>query len=405
VSGDLSSSLYALLLQAIGIVPLAVLSFLLSRTIRQDYLRYFWQAWTSLALALLALYLSQRLPGVRLLLEPFYFLGEYLFAGFLIAGCRNLATSARLTRDHLWFLVPAVLVAVTLPLVPAPFTVRFIPQAAILAVLFATARGHVHRVPAAGQGRIGVPLLKLSLLALVVSFLHYVPVLSWAAWTGHVLPPAYAAYTSLFDLLLETLLGFGTLIVVMEREHAELETVNLRLRSAREELEALARLDPLTESLNRHAFYSMVEGDRRDVGASGCVAVLDLDALKPVNDTFGHAAGDAAIRAVAGAVRQLVRADDLVFRWGGDEFLVVLFNVTEDEARRRLGGLEGMLGKVPVPGSPEPVALTASLGVAAFGKVKELERAIETADERMYRTKLARRVRAQAGPPTRSGAS
>lgn len=397
MNGDLSSSLYALLLQAIGIVPLAVLSFLLSRAIRQDYLRYFWQAWSSLALGLLALYLALRLPAARLLLEPVYFLGEYAFAGFLIAGCRNLASGARLTRDHLWILVPAALVAIGLSLVPAPFTVRFIPQAAILAVLFATARGIVHRVPAAGEDRIGVPLLKLSLLALVVSFLHYVPVLSWAAWTGHVLPPAYYAYTSLFDLLLEALLGFGTLITVMEREHAELQTVNLRLHKAREELEALARLDPLTDSLNRHAFYSMVEGNRRNEGASGCVAVLDLDALKPVNDTFGHAAGDAAIRAVAGAIRQLVRADDLVFRWGGDEFLVVLFNVTEDEARRRLGGLEAMLGKVPVPGSPERVAITVSLGVAPFATVKSLERAIETADERMYRAKLARRVRSQAG--------
>ena len=397
MNGDPSSSLYALLLQAIGIVPLAVLSFLLSRAIRQDYLRYFWRAWASLAAALLALYLSLRLPGARLLLEPFYFLGEYVFAGFLIAGCRNLATGARLTRAHLWFLVPATLVAAGLSLVPAPFTVRFIPQAALLAVLFAAARGHVHRMPPAGQGRVGVPLLKLSLLALVVSFLHYVPVLSWSAWTGRALPPAYSAYTSLFDLLLETLLGFGTLIVVMEREHSELETLNLRLRKAREEIEAIARLDPLTDSLNRHAFYSMVEGDRRNEGASGCVAVLDIDALKPVNDTFGHAAGDAAIRAVAGSIRQLVRADDLVFRWGGDEFLVALFNVTEDEARRRLGGLEAMLGKVPVPSSPEPVSISVSLGVAPFAKVKELERAIETADERMYRAKLAKRVPGTVG--------
>jgi diguanylate cyclase (GGDEF)-like protein len=397
VTGDLSSSLYTLLLQAIGIVPIAVLSFLLSRSIRQDYLRYFWRAWSFLALGLLALYLALRLPDARTLLEPFYFLGEYLFAGFLIAGCRNLATGSRLTRGHIPVLVPAALVAVTLALLPAPFMVRFIPQAAILTLLFAVARGQARRLPAAGQGRIGVPLLKLSLLALVVQFFHYVPLLSWVAWTGYRLPPAYSAYTSLFDLLLETLLGFGTLIVAMEREHAELETANLRLQKTREELETLVRLDPLTDSLNRHAFYSMVEGGRRNDGASGCVAVLDLDALKPINDTFGHAAGDAAIRAVAGAVRQLVRADDLLFRWGGDEFLVALFNMTEDEARRRLAGLEALLSRVPVPGSPEPLAITVSLGVAPFTTVKELERAIETADERMYRAKLAKRVAGQSG--------
>jgi diguanylate cyclase (GGDEF)-like protein len=397
VNGELAPGLYALLLQAIGIVPLAVLSFLLGRTTRQDCARYFSAAWASLAAALVALYLSARLPGARLLLQPLYFLGEYLFAGLLIAGCRNLASGARLTRDHLWFLVPAALVAVAFPLVPAPFPVLFIPQAAILAVLLAVARVVLRRVPAAGAGRVGVPLLKHSLLALAVLFLHYVPVLAWVAWTGRPRPRAYSAYTSLADLLLETLLGFGTLIVVMEREHAELETANLRLHAAREELEALARLDPLTASLNRHAFYSMVEGDRRNDGAAGCVAVLDLDALKPINDTFGHAAGDAAIRAVAGAVRQLVRADDLVFRWGGDEFLVVLFGVTEDEARRRLGGLEPSLGKLRVPGSPEPLSVTVSLGLAPFARVKDLERAIEVADERMYRAKVGKHPGSRAG--------
>jgi diguanylate cyclase (GGDEF)-like protein len=118
---------------------------------------------------------------------------------------------------------------------------------------------------------------------------------------------------------------------------------------------------------------------------------VDLDALKPINDTFGHAAGDAAIRAVARAIRQVVRADDLVFRWGGDEFLVVLFGVSEEEARRRLEGLDSMLAAVPLPGSRQPLALTVSAGVAAFAAVAELEKALETADQRMYRRKLRRR--------------
>ncbi len=182
----------------------------------------------------------------------------------------------------------------------------------------------------------------------------------------------------------------------MEREHRDLELANEQLRAAREKLEAMARVDPLTASLNRHAFYSMVEGNRTTEGAAGCVAIVDLDALKPVNDTFGHAAGDAAIRAVARAIRQVVRADDLVFRWGGDEFLVVLFGMSEEEAHRRLDGLDAMLAAVPVPGSAEPLAVTASIGVATFEAVAGLEKALEAADERMYRRKLTRR--STAGP-------
>jgi diguanylate cyclase (GGDEF)-like protein len=390
--------LQALLLQAIGILPLAALSFLLSRTIRRHYLRYFWRAWTSLAIALFSFYFALRLPAIRPLLEPLYYLGGYVFGGFVVAGCRNLATGARVGRRRLWLLLPAAALALALAHLHAALSIRFASQAAVMAVLLALALREVRSVPPAGRGRIGMPVLQVSLAALVLHFAHYVPVLWWSEWTRTPLPGAYTDHTSLFDLFFETLLGFGTLIVVLEREHRELELANEQLRRAREKLETLARVDPLTASLNRHAFYSMVEGDRSAASAPGCVAVVDLDALKPVNDTFGHAAGDAAIRAVARAIRQIVRADDLVFRWGGDEFLVVLFGISEDEARRRLDGLAAMLAAVPVPGSAEPLAVTASIGVSAFASVGGLEKALEAADERMYRRKHARRSAASSAP-------
>jgi hypothetical protein len=100
-------SFQALLLQAIGILPLAGLSFLLSRSIRRDTLRYFWLAWTSLALGLFSLYFSLRLPVARSVLGPVYYLGEYVFAGVLLAGCRNLATGVRPGRRSRWLLTAA----------------------------------------------------------------------------------------------------------------------------------------------------------------------------------------------------------------------------------------------------------------------------------------------------------
>jgi diguanylate cyclase (GGDEF)-like protein len=391
VTSDPRLSLLALVLQAIGLVPLALLSFLLSRSIQRGYLDYWWRAWTSLVLALLALAVALWKPLTAPLLEPLYYFGEYLFGGLLIAGCRNFASGRRLDPRHALLLLPLAVLAVALPHLHPAFSVRFVPQAAVMSLLFGVAFLELRRAPAASDGRIGQGLLKLSLLALSLSFLHYVPVLTWLSWTGRTLPLAYASYTSLFDLLLETLLGFGTLIVVMEREHRELEVVNDALRATRAELEGLARIDPLTSSLNRHAFYSMVEGGRAAGPVTGCVAVADIDALKPINDTFGHVAGDIAIRAVARAVRQLVRADDLVFRWGGDEFLVVLLGVSEEEVRRRLSSLDQALAAVAVPSSPEPLSVTVSTGVAAFDSLTTLDRAIELADDRMYRQKEARR--------------
>jgi len=386
-----SPSIEALLLQAIGILPLAGLSFLLSRSIQRDYLRYFWRAWTALAVALFALLASFRVPSLRLALEPLYFLGEYVFGGFILAGCRSLATGARLGRRRQWLLVPAAAAAVALAHLDDKFTLRFVPQAAIMSAFFAVALREVRRTPPPKRGRIGTPLLELSLLVLAILFAHYVPVLSWSSWPGHELPSSYAAYTSLFDLLFETLLGFGTVIAVMEREHLELEAANRALVAARESLEVAAREDPLTSSLNRHAFYSMVEGTRSASGTTGCVAVVDVDRLKAINDTFGHSAGDTAIRTVARAIRHVVRADDLVFRWGGDEFLVVLFGVAVEEARQRLERIDAALDSVAVAGSKEPLAVTVSVGVASFATVAELEEAVEAADERMYARKQARR--------------
>jgi len=332
--------------------------------------------------------LALRLPAARPALEPLYFFGEYVFAASILAGCQSLARGARPGRRWVWAALG--LVAMATSQLHAGFAVRLIPHTAIVTAILAGGVSAALRVPRAGSGRIGARLLQLSLIALAALFAHYVPVLGWAAWTGNPMPGFYARYGPILQLLAETLLGFSTLIVVMEREHRDLELANDELRAAREKLETMARVDPLTASLNRHAFYSMIGGRRTTAESPGCVGVVDLDALKPINDTFGHAAGDAAIRAVARAIRQVVRADDLVFRWGGDEFLIVLFGVSEAEAGRRLEGLDAMLTAVPVPGSADPIALTVSFGVAAFAAVAGLEAALEQADERMYRRKPGR---------------
>ncbi len=389
---NLSPSELALLIQAVGVALIAVLSFFLGRSIDRVYLSYWWKAWTCLAASLAALFLSFRLESARLLLEPLYFLGEYAFGYLLIAGCRNYATGAVLRARHLRALILGLLFAFLLPWVHTDFSGRFIAHSAILAVFFAVAfwrlqQGRPHR-----EGT-GLRITSVALLVLALNFLSYVPVL-WYSLANRVrLFSIYSSYTSLFDLILETLLGFGTVILVMEDVHREAQEANRELRLARDRMESQARMDPLTESLNRHAFYSLVEDNRLSPQAApgGCVAVVDIDSLKPINDALGHAAGDAVIRAVSGAIRRLVRADDLVFRWGGDEFLIVLFGVSEEETRRRLEGLDPALAGLAVPGLAEPISVTVSWGIASFSTPAALERAIERADDAMYWRKKARR--------------
>jgi diguanylate cyclase (GGDEF)-like protein len=390
---DLTPSLLALIIQAVGIGLIAVLSFFLARSIDRVYLSYWWIAWACLAAGLAALFLAFRLGSAQPVLEPCYFLGEYGFGYLLIAGCRNYATGAVLGRRHLLALIPGIFLALFLSRIHPDFSGRFITQAGILAGFFVVAFWRLQQGRRPDREGPGLRITSVALLALSLNFLHYVPVLSYSLIEEVRLLPAYSSYTSLFDLILETLLGFGTVILVMEDVHREAEDANRELRRARDRMESLARMDPLTESLNRHAFYSLVEDSRIAPGAApgGCVVVVDIDSLKPINDALGHAAGDAVIRAVSGAIRRLVRADDLVFRWGGDEFLIVLFGVSEEETRRRLEGLDLALARLSVPGTAEPISVTVSCGIAPFSAPAVLERAIERADDTMYLRKKARR--------------
>ena len=111
--------------------------------------------------------------------------------------------------------------------------------------------------------------------------------------------------------------------------------------------------------------------------------MIDTDNLKPINDTLGHAVGDATIRAVAHAVR----ADDMLFRWGSDEFLLLMFGMPEAEARRRLETLNVTLAKTSLPYVNAPISISVSHGLVAFNAMMELEHAIEEAEEAMYKRK------------------
>ena len=119
-------------------------------------------------------------------------------------------------------------------------------------------------------------------------------------------------------------------------------------------------------------------------GTYGCVAVIDIDNLKPINDRFGHGVGDKAIRAVARAIRSLIRADDMVFRWGGDEFLVLMFKLRDEEASRRMSSLNDILQENGGQWTGSQATIRVSAGVAGFNSLKELAEAIDLADQAMY---------------------
>jgi diguanylate cyclase (GGDEF)-like protein len=390
VNPEPEASIIGLITQAAAITLVAVLSFLLTRSVRRTCLTYWKAAWSSLAIALGSLLFSFWYPQFGILLRPLYLVGEYAFGFLIIAGCRNFVTDFRLKRRNLWLLAPGAAIAIVLELVGGgDFNLIFIPHAAIISYLFFAAFRTVVAAPSEKPRTPGMRVMTIALLLLSVDFLLYVPVFLVSVLKHVQVPIRYLQYTSLYDLVLEVLLGFGMVMKVLEDTVQELESSNLELTRARDKMESLAHTDALTETANRHSLFTLLEQHSQSTSTRfrGCLALIDMDDLKRINDTYGHTAGDAAIRALAKAIRSLIRPDDLLFRWGGDEFLVLLFGVAESGGRKRLEGLTNELGQVSLPGAADPVSLTASIGVASFSSPASLTAAIELADSSMYAMK------------------
>jgi len=390
---DQLSIVVGLTVQCAGITLVAILSFLMTKSIRRISLNYWTHAWACLAFALTLLLIGFRVPAVSQIAQFLFFLGEYAFGYLFWAGCRNRKNGAELTRKSAYLGVVFIPAAFLLAWSNTGFNKKFGLQAAVMSFLFAMAWRSVSASPDGARNRLGMRIMSAALLLLSLDFFSYVAVVGWALASGNRLPPHYLQYWSICDLILEILLGFAVVIVVMDDVNRDLEDVNRELTTARDRLEVLARMDPLTEALNRHAFYSLTnEGSQSESQAlAGCVVVVDIDDLKPINDSIGHAAGDDVIRAVANIIRSVIRASDLLFRWGGDEFLVILFGVSEADVSGRIERLNRSVSSITLPGSIHPIGVTVSYGIAAFLSAAQIEQAIDRADRQMYQSKQSRK--------------
>ncbi|AOQ23157.1 hypothetical protein MTAT_16870 [Moorella thermoacetica] len=164
-----------------------------------------------------------------------------------------------------------------------------------------------------------------------------------------------------------------------------------------EEAMESAATDALTGLPNRTALKQRIEeeiarGFRYRV--QFCVAFLDLDGFKRVNDTLGHAAGDRLLREAATAIRRAVRKSDMAARLGGDEFVVLLLEISPEQAAAVCRRIQAELARVET-GLGRGVA--ASIGVAFYPEDgKDAERLLKIADERMYEEKLKRKAGTRA---------
>jgi diguanylate cyclase (GGDEF)-like protein len=194
--------------------------------------------------------------------------------------------------------------------------------------------------------------------------------------------------------------AFGTLANSLgehiDRPGAEegTQSAPFRVRSAElETLERLAVTDPLTGLANRRGgeqnIASEISRAKRQQSPLSCI-LLDIDRFKAVNDTFGHQAGDHLLRETSALLRRALRAYDILVRWGGEEFLIVLPGVDFEQARRLAERVREEVHMLETNGLGR---ITVSAGVSTLDTDYDFEAMLSHADRQLYRAKASGRNR------------
>jgi diguanylate cyclase (GGDEF)-like protein len=169
-----------------------------------------------------------------------------------------------------------------------------------------------------------------------------------------------------------------------------------QLASLTGRLRELAMIDSLTGVLNRRAFLDHADGEwvrhRRHDHSLSC-AMIDVDGFKRINDTFGHAAGDALLQHIGALIRATLRASDLPARLGGDEFVALMPETNLDGATATAERLLSRVLSRPLTVLDQNLAATLSIGVASADGCGSLEELMARADQSLYRAKKEGRAR------------
>ena len=184
----------------------------------------------------------------------------------------------------------------------------------------------------------------------------------------------------------------------MNQRISELEQSTQSMEASLRQEQQLASTDPLTGIANRLLLEQhMAEACRQvsQAGAEICLLVLDIDHFKNINDSFGHAAGDRALRIVAQQLQARLRADDVLARYGGEEFVALLAATRLDAGLQVANMLRSCIEGIGFRGQQQPVRITLSCGLTALRADDTPDSAFERADHALYRAKRGGRNRCE----------
>ena len=386
----MEAALLPLLVQAAGTILLFVVFLLLYRKFRRPAFLDWIASWGFFLVSIGVEGVLQQ-PGAAddSRKVPYFLLNLALLAHvfFLLRGVSRFRRerSASKPAEMLWIL-PILGVAWWFSGTNGPDTyISFIRAAAyvVTAVAFA-------RTPGSAGGRV---LLSSSFFLWAVER----AVFGWAQlYYGAAGMPKPYAYGQFFEMFLEMTVGVGIIILLFEASQDELQREMARLVESDTQVKEMGIRDRLTGLYNRHYFNDVIRrelaGSRRH-GTAISVLLIDVDRFKQINDIRGHQVGDEVLQFVANFLTACVRESDLVFRWGGDEFLVLLTQADEASAAHKAEELSRSLPHIP---GAEHLQPTLSVGWATHRPKAEFPRTLAEADARMYERKLSRKKEREA---------
>lgn len=351
---------------------------------RRHYILYWTAAWIVVAGSMLV-----AVPAYPNMKAGWMAYGVSQFLGIISALLFVISADAYRSRPHIRrahgvMLLPVLLWFVLAPL-PLGLTAVFAPGHVLIAGVLATAAvGHFALLR---QARLlGAVTIGTSLIGLAGS----------NVWTALAIPdpnaPA-AGIATYLTLGLYLITALGMQLMTFEDMTYELRVANQQLETAQSELRMLVTTDALTGCRNRRFFDEIIGrelGRHRRYKLPLSLLFVDVDRFKTINDTLGHEAGDRVLQNVATFLVDNVREADYVFRWGGDEFLI-LISCSEAEARRKGSELQRAFAESPkAEDLPSGVGLSVGCAEVQPG-TRDIAAVVKLADERMYAAKAGRR--------------
>ena len=357
---------------------------------RRHFIVWWMFAWLLLAGSMLAVsrsYASLQLGWMIYGISQF--LGVLASLAFVVAADAY-RRRPRLKRAHGLLLLPVAIWFTLAPVALGPTAVFALGHVLIAGGMIAGAAAHV------------LLLRKARLLGAAVVAGMLVVLAGLNIWTAAALtrPEGTAAAPALVGMTVIFLVGaLGQQLMAFEDMTYELRVTNARLENAQSELREMVITDPLTGTRNRRFFDEVIGRElqrHRRYRMPLSIVFVDIDRFKAINDTLGHDTGDRVLREVAHFLLRNIREADYVFRWGGDEF-VILISCSEDEALRRARALQHAFAAAPQT-AHLPAGVALSVGVVEVpADVEDVMPLIQAADERMYTNKKSRRTRLDEG--------